>query len=153
MDLCVVLLGQPPFGLPPIGLPPIGLPPFGLNPIGLGLPPIGLSPFGLTPIGLPPIGLPPFGLPPFGLPPFGIREAPLRLASPLFGHCPNGNCTPPPHSNGHFFPGRFERLCQITVLRVYNCHKESWQALNPLLTKGNAQLNFNFHCISAPNRG
>ena len=27
--LCVVLLGQPPFGLPPIGLAPIGLPPFG----------------------------------------------------------------------------------------------------------------------------
>ena len=38
---------------------------------------------------------------------------------------------------GHFFPGRFERLCQITVLRVYKCHKESWQALNPLLTKEN----------------
>ena len=27
--------------------------------------------------------------------------------------------------------------CQITVLRVYKCHKESWQALNPLLTKEN----------------
>ena len=38
---------------------------------------------------------------------------------------------------GHFFPGRFERLCQITVLRVYKCHKESWQTLNPLLTKEN----------------
>ena len=84
-----------------------------------------------------------------------VREAPLRLASPLFGHCPNSNCPPPPRTQkgtlGHFFSGRFERLCQITVLRVYKCHKESWQALNPLLTKGNAQLNFNFHCISAPN--
>ena len=48
---------------------------------------------------------------------------------------------PPPRTQtgtlGHFFPGRFERLCQITVLRVNKCHKESWQALNPLLTKEN----------------
>ena len=28
-------------------------------------------------------------------------------------------------------------LCQITILRVCKCHKESWQALNPLLTKEN----------------
>ena len=25
-----------------------------------------------------------------------VREAPLNLASPLFGHCPNSNCPPPP---------------------------------------------------------
>ena len=30
-----------------------------------------------------------------------IREAPIQLAAPLFGHCPNSNYTPPPHSNGH----------------------------------------------------
>ena len=62
---------------------------------------------------------------------------------------------PPPRTQtgtlGHFFPGRFEQDCQITVLGANNCHKESWQALNPFLTKENAQLNFNFHCISAPN--
>ena len=70
-----------------------------------------------------------------------LREAPLKLASPLFGHCPNSNWTPLPALKralwGTFFPGRFERLCQITVLRVCKCHKESWQALNPLLTKEN----------------
>ena len=30
----------------------------------------------------------------------GLREAPIRLAAPLFGHCPNSDYTPP-HSNGH----------------------------------------------------
>ena len=30
-------------------------------------------------------------------------------------------------------------------------HKPSWQALTPSLTKANANSNFNFHCISAPN--
>ena len=30
-----------------------------------------------------------------------VREAPLHLASPLFGHCPYSDYTPPPHSNGH----------------------------------------------------
>ena len=30
-----------------------------------------------------------------------IREAPFNLSPPLFGHCPNSNYTPPPHSNGH----------------------------------------------------
>ena len=69
-------------------------------------------------------------------------SAPFKLASPLFGHCPNSDCTPlPPRTQtgtlGHFFLVRFEQLCQITVLRVYKCHKESWQALNPLLTKEN----------------
>ena len=32
--------------------------------------------------------------------PLRFREAPFRLAAPLFGHCPNSDCTPP-HSNGH----------------------------------------------------
>ena len=70
-----------------------------------------------------------------------LREAPSKLASPLFGHCPNSDCPPPPRTQtgtlGHFFSGRFEPLCQITVLRVCKCHKESWQAFNPLLTKEN----------------
>ena len=70
-----------------------------------------------------------------------LREAPLRKGPALFGHCPNSFCPPPPRTQtgtlGHFFPGRFKQLCQITVLRVCNCHKESWQALNPLLTKEN----------------
>ena len=30
-----------------------------------------------------------------------LREAPFNLSPPLFGHCPNSNYTPPPHSNGH----------------------------------------------------
>ena len=30
-----------------------------------------------------------------------VREAPFNLSPPLFGHCPNSNYTPPPHSNGH----------------------------------------------------
>ena len=84
-----------------------------------------------------------------------IREAPLKFTRGAFGHCPFSFWTPPTRTQtgtlGHFFPGWFEQLFQITVLRVYKCHKESWQALNPLLTKENAQMNFNFHCISAPN--
>ena len=39
---------------------------------------------------------------------FPIREAPLQLAPPLFGHCPNSNCTPPRTQTGtlgHFFSG------------------------------------------------
>ena len=31
----------------------------------------------------------------------GVREAPIGLAAPLFGHCPNSDYPPPPHSNGH----------------------------------------------------
>ena len=31
----------------------------------------------------------------------GVREAPLKMLSPLFGHCPNSDCTPPPPSKGH----------------------------------------------------
>ena len=57
----------------------------------------------------------------------GLREAPLRLASPLFGHCPNSDYTPPPALKralwGTFFPGRFEQICQITVLTVHKCTK------------------------------
>ena len=38
--------------------------------------------------------------------------------------------TPPPRTQtgtlGHFFQAWFERLCQITILRVCKCHKESW---------------------------
>merc|ERR550532_284372 len=82
------------------------------------------------------------------------REAPLRLASPLFGHCPKSDYTPPPALKralwGTFFPGRFEQICQITVLTVHNC-TASWQALTSSLTQANAHFNFNFHCISAPN--
>ena len=32
---------------------------------------------------------------------FHVREAPFNKSPPLFGHCPNSNYTPPPHSNGH----------------------------------------------------
>ena len=78
-----------------------------------------------------------------------LRAVPLIF---YLGKHPSNSCwghlgiallafAPPPRTQtgtlGHFFPGRFERLCQITVLRVYKCHKESWQALNPLLTKEN----------------
>ena len=69
-----------------------------------------------------------------------VREAFLKFMLGAFGHCPFSFCTPPRTQTGtlgHFFPGRFERLYQTTVLRVYKCHKESWQALNPLLTKEN----------------
>ena len=58
-----------------------------------------------------------------------FREAPLRLAAPLFGHCPNSDYTPPPPPAlkralwGTFFPGRFEQICQITVLTVHKCTK------------------------------
>ena len=36
---------------------------------------------------------------------------------------------------GHFISGQFEQICQITVLTVNKCHKASWQALTPSLTK------------------
>ena len=58
---------------------------------------------------------------------FNVREAPLKLASPLFGHCPNSDYTPPRALKralwGTFFPGRFEQICQITVLTVHKCTK------------------------------
>ena len=47
--------------------------------------------------------------------------------SGLFGHCPNSDCTPPLHSNGHSGALYFRT-------DLSKCH-----------------LNFNFHCISAPN--
>ena len=54
-----------------------------------------------------------------------LREAPLKLAAPLFGHCPNSDYTHPPALKralwGTFFPGRFEQICQITVLTVHKC--------------------------------
>ena len=56
-----------------------------------------------------------------------FREAPLKFMSPLFGHCPNSDCTPRPALKralgGTFFPGRFEHICQITVLTVHKCTK------------------------------
>ena len=55
-----------------------------------------------------------------------LREAPIRLAAPLFGHCPNSDYTPPAPKRalwGTFFPGRFEQICQITVLTVHKCTK------------------------------
>ena len=49
------------------------------------------------------------------------------IARTLFGHCPNSDCTPPPALKralwGTFFPGRFEQICQITVLTVHKCTK------------------------------
>ena len=33
---------------------------------------------------------------------YPIREGPFRLVRSIFGHCPNSNWTPPPHSTGHF---------------------------------------------------
>ena len=49
-----------------------------------------------------------------------FREAPLKNMQPLFGHCPNSDSTPPLALKralwGTFFPGRFEQICQITVL-------------------------------------
>ena len=30
-----------------------------------------------------------------------IREAPTKKVPLLFGHCPNCDCPPPPHSTGH----------------------------------------------------
>ena len=58
-----------------------------------------------------------------------VREAPLRLALFYLGIAQMAIAPPTPRTQtgtlGHFFPGRFERLCQITVLRVYKCHKES----------------------------
>ena len=56
-----------------------------------------------------------------------LREAPIRLAAPLFGHCPNSDYTLPPALKralwGTFFPGRFEQIFQITVLTVHKCTK------------------------------
>ena len=56
-----------------------------------------------------------------------FREAPLRKMQGPFGHCPNSDCTPPLHSNGHSGALYFRT-------DLSKCH-----------------LNFNFHCISAPN--
>ena len=56
-----------------------------------------------------------------------VREAPVWKLSGLFGHCPNSDCTPPLHSNGHSGALYFRT-------DLSKCH-----------------LNFNFHCISAPN--
>ena len=58
-----------------------------------------------------------------------LREAPFKMSSPLFGHCPNSDCPPPPRPAlkralwGTFFPGRFEQICQITILMVHKCTK------------------------------
>ena len=64
----------------------------------------------------------------------GVREAPLQMLSPLFGHCPNSNCTPRPSLKRALFSDRFQQIRQITVLTVHKCHKASWKALAPSLT-------------------
>ena len=55
-----------------------------------------------------------------------VREAPPKLAQKAFGHCPNSDYTPPALKRalwGTFFLGRFEQICQITVLTVHKCTK------------------------------
>ena len=58
-------------------------------------------------------------------------SAPPKEMPLLFGHCPNGDCTPPPALKralwGTLFLDQFEQICQITVLTVHKCHKASWQ--------------------------
>ena len=55
-----------------------------------------------------------------------LREAPLKKLHPLLGHCPNSDCTPP-YSNG--YSGALYYQADLSK----------------------CLLNFNFHCISAPN--
>ena len=57
-----------------------------------------------------------------------IREAPTKIMTPIFGHCPSAFG----HS-GPLFSGRYEQICQITVLTVHKCCKASLQALTPSL--------------------
>ena len=80
-----------------------------------------------------------------------VREAPLKLMCGLFGHCPNINCTPITQTGTqeHFICRSI--WANLSNHHLHKCHKASWQALTPTLTKANAHLNFNFHCISAPN--
>ena len=57
---------------------------------------------------------------------YQLREAPTKTKA--VGHCPNSDCTPPALKWalwGTFFPGRFEQICQITVLTVHKCTKHS----------------------------
>ena len=80
-----------------------------------------------------------------------VREAPLKFALHLFGHCPNSNCTPP-HSNKHSGTNfqaliyQFERLYvfvngKVCILVSNTCIKSasfnilcstpSWQRFRP----------------------
>ena len=68
--------------------------------------------------------------------PLGIREAPLNLASPLFGHCPNSDYTPPPHSNGRsgalFFRADLSKFAKSPFWR-YISAQSILASLNTLL--------------------
>merc|ERR1712110_951339 len=86
---------------------------------------------------------------------FRIREAPFNLSPPLFGHCPNSNCTPPPHSNGHSGALFFRRdftifyhfyyflpfLPFFTIFSLNKCPKPSGQGFRPPQNQANAPLN------------
>ena len=55
-----------------------------------------------------------------------IREAPLKFTHQYLGIAQIAIASPPltePGTLGHFFPGRFEQICQITVLTVHKCTK------------------------------
>ena len=48
-----------------------------------------------------------------------LGEDPFRLTPPTFGHCPNSDWTPPPHSTGHsgaLFFGPFFTILQGCML-------------------------------------
>ena len=48
-----------------------------------------------------------------------VREDPFALTPPTFGHCPNSDWTPPPHSTGHsgaLFVGPFFTILQGCML-------------------------------------
>ena len=84
-----------------------------------------------------------------------VREAPFYLSPPLFGHCPNSNYTPPPHSNGHsghFFSGAILPFFTIftifypfyhffTIFSLNKCPKPSGQGFRPPQNQANAPLN------------
>ena len=65
-----------------------------------------------------------------------VWEAPPKKLHPLFGHCPNSDCIPPPPSLkralwGTLFPGRFELVPFELQFSQHKCPKPSWQEFRP----------------------
>ena len=68
-----------------------------------------------------------------------LREAPFKLAPPLFGHCRNSNYTPPPALKralwGTFFQAGFYHFLPFlpffTIFSLNKCHKPSGQGFRP----------------------
>ena len=73
-----------------------------------------------------------------------LREAPLRLASPLFGHCPNSDCNPPPpHSGALFFRADLSKFAKSPFWR-YISAQSILASLNTLLNTSKCPFEWGF---------